>query len=47
MEWQLGSAIGMYIAAVLFLAGAYGFAYAMDGILYDYNKFNENKKTIK
>jgi uncharacterized membrane protein len=47
MGWGLGGAIGAYVGSLLFLAGAYLFAYTMDGILHDYNKYNESRRTIK
>ncbi|MDR3293542.1 MAG: hypothetical protein LBT20_05515 [Clostridiales bacterium] len=42
MDWSLGSAIGMYVGAVICLAFSYLFAGYIEG-----NKHNQYRKTIK
>lgn len=38
---------GMYIIILLFVFSAHMFAFFMDSVLYEANKYNENRKTLK
>lgn len=48
MFWQENlSIIGVYILLQVFIFGSHFFAVLMDYELYELNKFNENRKTIR
>lgn len=41
------SIVGMYILIQIFVCGSHMFAYFMDNVLYEANKYNENRNTKK
>ena len=47
MDWQLGSAIGMYVVTVVFVIFTHLCASAMDEVLYKHNKYNGSRKTMR
>lgn len=48
MDWKdILSVVGMYVLIQIFVCGAHMFAAFMDSVLYEANKYNENRKTTK
>ena len=48
MDWQdIVSMVGIFFLQFIFVAFSHSFAFIMDTELYESNKYNENRKTIR